>query len=206
MPRVRDHMELAAGPRAVQRIGAFGWADDVIATLNDDRWEMLDARDVREEIPVFLEEATVDEVVAFDARESFGELVLANSLDEIGVGDEAARASFPDAPCSGSNDANVAIVARESFVVGPDHVVALLDWNRGEILLPRLREDSARSVLVVPKNFLRPQKEDAAQHELGDAARMLLRIGQRQGAAPRAAEELPTVDSQVLADPLHVVN
>jgi hypothetical protein len=49
--------------------------------LDDDGRDVLDAVDVLQEVVVFLEEAAVDEVVAFDAGECFGERFVAGAFD-----------------------------------------------------------------------------------------------------------------------------
>jgi hypothetical protein len=50
----------------------------------------------------------------------------------------------------------------------------------------------------------RPEQEDAAQHQLAHHFRVTLRVGERQRAAPRAAEHLPAADREVLAQRLDV--
>jgi hypothetical protein len=60
--------------------------------------------------------------------------------------------------------------------------------------------------LVVPLNLAAPEQEDAAQHHVGYAFGMLLGVGQGERAAPRSAEQLPSIDTKVLADALHVVD
>ena len=51
---------------------------------------------------------------------------------------------------------------------------------------------------------MRPQQEDAAQHELADGRRVCLRIRERERAAPRAAEHEPARDSRDAGAALHV--
>ena len=62
----------------------------------------------------------------------------------------------------------------------------------------------AAAALVEPGELLAPQQEDAAQDQLAHAVGMALRVGQRQGRAPRAAEQLPALDAEMRAQPLHV--
>ena len=71
-------------------------------------------------------------------------------------------------------------------------------------LLERLGEHPAAAALVEPGELLAPQQEDAAQDQLAHALGVRLRVGQRQGRAPRAAEQLPALDAEVRAQPLHV--
>ena len=58
--------------------------------------------------------------------------------------------------------------------------------------------------LVEPVDLLLAQEEDAAQHQLGDALGVRLRVGERERAAPRAAEDLPALDAEVRAERLDV--
>src|SRR5205085_10174799 len=74
-----------------------------------------------------------------------------------------------------------------------------------EILFPHVREDRARALLIEPANLFRPAQEDAAQNERAHARGMRLGVGERKRTAPRAAEHLPTLDLQMLAQPLDVL-
>jgi hypothetical protein len=96
----------------VELVGAFGGADYVVAALDYHCGDVLDAGHVLEELVVFLEEAAIDEVVAFDSGEGFGEGLVAGALDELRVGDQPARAAFPHAPCAGGLDAFGSVTAR----------------------------------------------------------------------------------------------
>ena len=79
-----------------------------------------------------------------------------------------------------------------------------LPGQRGEELRPAVRKDRLRAAAVVPVQLPFAQREDAAQHQLGHPLRMLLRVRQRQRAAPAPAEHQPALDVQVLAQLLHV--
>ena len=59
-------------------------------------------------------------------------------------------------------------------------------------------------MLVVPEQLPAPEREDPAQDQLGDALGMGLGIGQRQRAAPGAAEHQPALDPEHGAQPLDV--
>jgi hypothetical protein len=59
---------------------------------------------------------------------------------------------------------------------------------------------------VEPLRSRAAQKEDAAEHQLGDALGVGLGVGEGEGAAPRAAEDLPALDAEVLAQALDVVD
>src|SRR5690606_13999853 len=72
------------------------------------------------------------------------------------------------------------------------------------IRLERVREDQARAALVEPLELPAPEQEDAAQHELAHAPGVLLGVGERERATPRAAEHLPALDPELLPERLDV--
>ena len=95
--------------------------------------------------------------------------------------------------------------ARQAPVVGAQQVAALGLGDRREVVLPRVRGRCAgAAVLVEPVELPAAQQEDAAQHELGHALRVRLGVGERERRAPRAAEHLPALDAEVLAQRLDV--
>ena len=59
---------------------------------------------------------------------------------------------------------------------------------------------------VEPVEFGLAQQEDAAEHQFPHAFGVLLSIGERQRRAPGAAEDLPTIDADLAAQLLHVVD
>jgi hypothetical protein len=74
----------------------------------------------------------------------------------------------------------------------------------GEKAFPQIGEQPRSPFLVVPQHLGAPQREDAAQDERRHPGRMRLRIGQRQRAAPGAAEHQPALHAQQGAQPLDV--
>ena len=78
------------------------------------------------------------------------------------------------------------------------------DGDRREVVLPRVGKDLARPLLVEPEELAPAEEEDAAQHERLAAIRVRFGVGQRQGAAPAAAEHDPPIDAEVLAQLLDV--
>jgi hypothetical protein len=72
-------------------------------------------------------------------------------------------------------------------------------------VVERIGEEPARAAfLVEPLELAAAQREDAAQDHLADAIGVLLRVRERERAAPRAAEHLPALDAEVLAQRFHV--
>ncbi|MNM43325.1 hypothetical protein D3C81_542050 [compost metagenome] len=128
------------------------------------------------------------------------------AVDEVVVHMQEAGRAFPHRPGLGRIQARCFVFAGQAAVEGGDQIVALHRRNRLEVVLPRIREQAVGAFLVEPFQFPAAQHEDAAQHQFGHALRMALRIGQRQGRAPAAAEHLPAIDLQVLAQFLDVGN
>ena len=151
-----------------------------------------------------LQPGPVDEVVGLDPGEGVGEAVAAVVGDVVGVDVELAGRPFPDRPGLRGRAAHRGVLRREPPVVGAHQVAPLDLGDRLQVLVPGVREEPARPLLVEPEQLLAAQEEDAAQHEAAHALRVLLRVGQGQGAAPAAAEDEPLVDAEALADALGV--
>jgi hypothetical protein len=91
-----------------------------------------------------------------------------------------------------------------ALVIGGDHVTAFAFGDRRAVFFPLVGEDRRRTTAVIPVDLFPSQQENPTQHKFGDALGMRLGIGQRQGAAPGAAEHLPAFDAEMFADALHV--
>src|SRR5690606_9149324 len=83
-------------------------------------------------------------------------------------------------------------------------VASLLLGNHGKVVLPGIREELRRTLLIEPVNLAVAERENAAQHELGHAFRVGLRVGKGERGPPGAAKYLPAVNAEVLAQPLDV--
>ena len=94
----------------------------------------------------------------------------------------------------------------EALVIGVDHVASLGRRDDADIILKRIGEDPAASLLIEPFELASPQREDASEHERGHAVGMRLGIGERERRPPRAAEHLPALDAEMLAQTLDVVD
>src|SRR5580698_826181 len=71
MPGIIDDAQFRAGPGAMQVPRAAHGADDVVATLDNDRRNSPDGADAVEQLPLS-QEAAIHEVVALDARQHRG--------------------------------------------------------------------------------------------------------------------------------------
>ena len=70
--------------------------------------------------------------------------------------------------------------------------------------LPLRREQNCRAATKPPIELLAASGGDAEQDDLGDAMWISLRIRERQRAAPRAAQHQPSIDVEMLAQPLDI--
>jgi hypothetical protein len=68
--RIRHKLKLGLWPDLVQVPSRSRRADDIITTLNNRRRDMTDLVDVLKDMSIGLEEALVEEVVAFDTSKS----------------------------------------------------------------------------------------------------------------------------------------
>ena len=83
---VGDYAELGSRPGAVQLPGNLGWAEHVVAAVDDDRRDVADATKVVQQLVVRPHEASVQEVVALDPGESGGVIRLLNEATVLGSG------------------------------------------------------------------------------------------------------------------------
>src|SRR5688572_17374614 len=204
MPRVGHDPEVRFGPTPCELEGGVDRADDVVTTMHDDGGCPPNPLDAVEQLVLVLEEAPIDEIVRLDARESERELRRSEQVFALGIGEQRARRTFPHRPRARRVEAHGRIVGQQAPVEGREQIVALLGRNRRDVLLPLIGKKQVRAELVEPSQLDLPQQEDAAQHELADGARMRLGIGQCQRAAPRAAEDEPTIELEVPPQALHV--
>ncbi len=204
VPCVRDDGELRLGPRAMQRPRALHRADDVVASLDDHRGDVANRIDVVEELRFLLEEALVDEVVRFDARERERVVVLVVLRDELVVLEEEARARFPHAPCLRGAHAFDRVLRRQTRVVCTQQIAALRFGDGRDVVLPRIGIERGRAALVEPVDLALAQEKNPAQHELGRDVRVLLRIRERERRAPRATKDLPPRNVEMGPQRFHV--
>src|SRR5256714_3765262 len=147
---VWDDSQVRFGPGAVQVPRASHGADNVVAPLHYDAGDVPNFFHVLDEIVVCREEGVVHEVVTLDARKRQGELRLGELLDHRVVEEELRSAPLPDAPRARSFEPDTLIAARQPTVVGAHKVSALLCGNRLLELLPHVRENPTRALLVEP--------------------------------------------------------
>src|ERR1700730_1317767 len=83
-------------------------------------------------------------------------------------------------------------------------MVALTLRNYFQKLLPNIRKDPARALLVEPLNFFWTTKKNSAQDQFAHPIRMSLSISERQRAAPGTSKDLPVFNAEMLAQFLDV--
>src|SRR5882762_5837462 len=83
-------------------------------------------------------------------------------------------------------------------------MVALTLRNDFQKLLPNIRKDPARPLLVEPFNFFWTAQENSPQDKFAHPLRMGFRISECERAAPGAAKDLPAIDAEMRAQSLDV--
>src|SRR6266850_3926009 len=83
-------------------------------------------------------------------------------------------------------------------------MVTLTLRNDFQKLLPNIRKDPARALLVEPFNFFWTAQENSAQDQFAHPIRMGFRISECERAAPGTAEDLPAIDAEMLAQSLDI--
>ncbi|MNK85779.1 hypothetical protein D3C87_1056690 [compost metagenome] len=96
------------------------------------------------------------------------------------------------------------VVAGQALVECAEQVIALVQRNWRDVVLPVIREQTAGTGLIEPFDFLRTAEKDPAQDQTVHTLRVGLCVSQRQGRPPRTAKQHPFIDAQVFADALKV--
>ena len=88
--------------------------------------------------------------------------------------------------------------------IGFERLFALLRRQNFKEIVAEIGIEARQRVEKCAFQFLARAEESRAQHDAADAGRVRLRIGQRQRRAPRAADDHPALDAELLADRLHI--
>jgi hypothetical protein len=174
--------------------------------VHEDTWNTAQAVRVLDELVVAREETSIEEVVALDPGEGERIVVFGETSHPLGIGQQRQSLTLPCAPGARRFDLHCWIGMGEAPVKGCDHVATLVLRDYAGVILECVGKNPARSLLIEPFELRAPQGEDASEHELGHSLGVSLGIGERQGRAPRAAEHLPALDGEVLAQPLDVID
>src|SRR5271165_3607310 len=95
---VGDDAQLRFGPGAVQIPGGGCGAHDIVAALNDGRWDMPDARHIVDQLALAAQEAAIHEVMALDTRHRQRELIFAPFPDVLDVAVQETGGGLPHRP------------------------------------------------------------------------------------------------------------
>ena len=100
---------------------------------------------------------------------------------------------------------NIGTAIDQAAIVVAQQIAAFADRQMLGEVAPRLGEDCAHA-MEEPFDLLLRAEKDAAQDEAAGAFRMADAVGQRERAAPRAAEKQPPRDAEMNAQLLHVAD
>src|SRR5271154_5771896 len=156
---VRHDAQIRFGPCAMQIPRAGGGTHDVVASLNDGRRYVPNARHVVQQLTLAAQESAVHEIVALDARHRQRELIFAPFPDVVAVAEQEARGRFPNRPCTRGRQTNSLVAADQALVVGAQEVVALVDRDGVAVGLPGVGENLRCAVLIEPTDFGVTQQE-----------------------------------------------
>ena len=149
------------------------------------------------------EEAIVREEMRLQPRQR--QRIVRELTDQIRVGNQRRAAAFVLAPGPREGQMHARIGIEQAPHVSAQHIAALALGQHLDELAPGFRIDMARTA-EKPFDFTRAAEEHAAQDETEAALWHRLPVGQRQRAAPGAAEQKPLPDSQVFAQALQILN
>src|SRR6185436_12624285 len=99
----------------------------------------------------------------------------------------------------GRLETDLPVSRREAPVECRDQIAPLPFRDRREVLLPGVRKEMARPLLVEPAELGLTEEENPAQDDPLDAPGMGFAVGEGERAPPAPAENDPTVDPEVLA-------
>src|SRR4249919_3500520 len=103
-----------------------------------------------DQLIVGIEEAAMDEVVAFDAGKGEGIGVLRKAAHALGVRQKRHGLALPRAPGARGLELDIGVGIGEPPIIGGDQIVALWQRDWAQIILERFREDPAAALLIEP--------------------------------------------------------
>ena len=179
MPGIADDVQAAVRRSGVQIPRASGRTHDIVTPLHDVNG------DVRQSVHVIQDEVVrhehpVREVVAFDARESHGELQVVGFQFRARLGNQVTGRHLPAGPFPGCSMPHRLVFGGQPSVVGAHQITSLRFRDVVAVALEGIGEDVARALLVEPRELAVAAQENAAQHEVLDTLRMVLRVNERQ--------------------------
>ncbi len=195
---------LGLGPGAGQRVGGGYRTDQIIAALDDDGGDVAQHADIVEQ-RVFGQKAAILEVMRLDSRQPQSDAGVGKGGDRLGAGQQGRARPLEHAPRPGGGHVHLRVRVDQPPVISRQQIVALVLGQKLGKAAPGLGKHRGDTI-EKPVDLLLPAQKDAAQHQPETALGVAFGIGQRQGAAPRAAEQQPALDPQPLAQRLHVAD
>ena len=107
-------------------------------------------------------------------------------LHVLVVGEQVTRRAFPHGPGARGRERRGAVGSGQATVKRAHQIAAFSRRDGRDVILPAIRVHRGGAFLVEPVELGLAQQEDPAQHELGDAGGMRLRIGEGERASPRS--------------------
>src|SRR5580700_11366803 len=191
VPCVRHHAKVRLRPRPMQIPRADRRTDDVVASLDDGRRDMSNARYVVDQLRFAAQEAAIDEVVAFDSRHGERELILAPLADVVDIALKKTRGCFPHRPRACCREGDSLVAPRETLMIGAQEIIALVGRDHVAVRLPAIGKYLRGAVLVKPADLRVAQEKNTPQDEFAHPLRVGFRVGERQCTAPRSTEYQP---------------
>ena len=204
MPGIRHHGQARARPGGSQVEGGARRTDHVVATLHDLRRDVRDGVHPTEQA-FGRQEQPVGEIMRLDPRQAQRRAVLREGSHRVRARQQGAARSLIDRPGARRLHVDGRVGIGQPAQIGAQQIAALrLGDVAGEGRV-HFGEDRGQP-MHEPFHLRLAAQEHATQHRAAHPARMRLGIGQRQGGAPRTAEQHPGIDVQVPAQRFDVVH
>ena len=194
-------VEFRLRPGVVQVPGGADRCRHVVASLDDDPWNILQPMGVAQQLRI-AKKAAVHEIMIFDPGNSECKIVGGMSFDQLLVRQQR----LPLAPGACRLQLGFPLRRGQQLLVGLDQITAVLIGDRIEEALPFVRKQPGGTILIVPEKLGSPQCEYPAHDQFGYPVGMGLCIGQGQRAAPGSAENQSPVDLELHAQRFDVVD
>src|SRR3990167_425527 len=179
---VRNHDVARFGPGPRQGIGGDGWADDVVAALDDGRGQRTDAAEIRPR-PAFGHERAVGKVMCLDAREREREAAVIRLERRPHRRIKRRAGRLVAAPGTRRRTVAVGVAISETAIVVAQKIGALGLRQVFDEVAPRFGKNGAHAV-EKPVDLGSGAEKDSAKDEARHPVGVLDPVGQRQRAAP----------------------
>ena len=187
----------------MQRKSLLQRTHHVVAPMHNDARNVFQPSRIAAKLIGF-KKGMIDEIVVLDARQTQGDMRVAEVIRGGVIGQQRHRAPLPHRPGLGRRHAPQFVRAGEQPMKSVQQIAAFILGNRRKIIPPVIRENRIRAILIKPVNIARAAEKNPAQNQAAHTLRMGFSIGQPQSAAPGAAEDQPFFNAQMLTDTFDV--